>query len=79
MGLEMLVDDSCRLPMLNAVKVPEGIDEAAVRGRLLSQDRIEIGAGLGPLAGRIWRFGLMGHTARSENVVRLLDALRKAI
>ena len=76
-GLEMLVDEPYRLPMLNAVKCPEGIDELAIRRRLLSEFKIEIGGGLGPLAGKIWRIGLMGHTARRENVGRLLDALKK--
>jgi len=75
LGLEMLVRPDCRLPMLNAVKVPEGVDEAVVRSALLKEHRIEIGAGLGPLAGKIWRVGLMGHTARPENVARFLDAL----
>jgi len=63
--------------MLNAVSVPPGIDEAAVRKRLLEEDGIEIGAGLGPLAGKIWRVGLMGHTARAENVERFLVAMKK--
>ncbi len=75
MGLSMLVVPESRLPMLNSVKVPQGVDEAAVRGRLLKEFKIEIGAGLGPLAGKIWRIGLMGHTARQENVERLLNAL----
>jgi len=75
LGLSMLVESSSRLPMLNAVSLPEGIDEAAVRKRLLTDHDIEIGGGLGPLAGKIWRIGLMGHTARPENVERLLDAL----
>ncbi|MDA7915723.1 alanine--glyoxylate aminotransferase family protein [Verrucomicrobia bacterium] len=79
LGLEMLVPPNCRLPMLNAVKVPEGVDEAAVRSKLLSDHQIEIGAGLGPLAGKIWRIGLMGHTARQENVDRLIAALRNAL
>ncbi len=79
MGIDMLVDAPFRLPMLNAVKVPDGIQEAAVRKTLLEQYDIEIGAGLGPLAGRIWRIGLMGHTARPENVTRVLDALRVAL
>ncbi len=79
LGLEMLVDESCRLPMLNAVKIPEGVDEAAVRRRLLTDYKIEIGAGLGPLAGQIWRIGLMGHTARPENVERVLKALREIL
>jgi alanine-glyoxylate transaminase/serine-glyoxylate transaminase/serine-pyruvate transaminase len=75
LGLSMLVDPACRLPMLNAVCVPEGIDEAAVRQALRRDHHIEIGAGLGPLAGKIWRIGLMGHTARPRNVERLLEAL----
>jgi alanine-glyoxylate transaminase/serine-glyoxylate transaminase/serine-pyruvate transaminase len=79
LGLSMLVAPESRLPMLNAVRVPEGVDEAAVRARLLKEFDIEIGAGLGPLAGKIWRIGLMGHTARAENVDRLLDALKKIL
>ena len=75
LGLKMLAEPSCRLPMLNAVGCPENVDEAAVRGKLLTEHRIEIGAGLGPLAGKIWRIGLMGHTARNENVDRFLEAL----
>ena len=62
--------------MLNSVIIPEGVDEAAVRSKLLNEYKIEIGAGLGPLAGKIWRVGLMGHTARQENVTRLLAALK---
>ena len=79
MGLDMLVDAECRLPMLNAVNVPEGVDEAAERKTLLDEHDIEIGAGLGPLAGRIWRIGLMGHTARPENVERFLAALAASL
>lgn len=75
LGLEMLVQPDSRLPMLNTVKVPERVDEAAVRAGLLDEHAIEIGAGLGPLAGKVWRIGLMGHTARPENVDRLLQAL----
>ena len=78
-GLEMLVDASCRLPMLNAVKVPESADEADVRRRLRQEFEIEIGPGLGPLAGKIWRIGLMGHTARPENVARVLGALKSIL
>lgn len=76
LGLSMLVEEQSRLPMLNAVTIPEGIDEAQVRGRLLKEFDIEIGAGLGPLAGKIWRIGLMGHTAYENNVQRLLSALK---
>lgn len=76
MGLDMLVETPFRLPMLNTVKCPAGIDELAVRRRLRSEHKIEIGGGLGPLAGKIWRIGLMGHTARPENVDRFLAALK---
>jgi alanine-glyoxylate transaminase/serine-glyoxylate transaminase/serine-pyruvate transaminase len=79
LGLEMFVQPEARLPMLNSVSVPDGVDEAAVRAELLNTHRIEIGAGLGPLAGKIWRIGLMGHTARQENVDRFLDALKKTL
>ncbi len=79
MGLSMLVAPACRLPMLNSVNVPEGVDEADVRSTLLEKYKIEIGAGLGPLAGKIWRIGLMGHTARQENVTRLLAALKSIL
>jgi alanine-glyoxylate transaminase/serine-glyoxylate transaminase/serine-pyruvate transaminase len=76
LGLGLLVDYPARLPMLNAVKIPQGVDDAAGRIALRSEHKIEIGAGLGPLAGKIWRIGVMGHTAREENVDRLLAALR---
>jgi alanine-glyoxylate transaminase/serine-glyoxylate transaminase/serine-pyruvate transaminase len=79
MGLEMLVEASYRLPMLNTVKCPTGIDELAARRFLRSEHRIEIGGGLGPLAGKIWRIGLMGHTARPENVDRFLAALKSSL
>ncbi|MBU0751665.1 MAG: alanine--glyoxylate aminotransferase family protein [Gammaproteobacteria bacterium] len=75
MGLGFLVREEARLPQLNAVHVPAGIDEAAVRSRLLGDFNLEIGAGLGPLAGKIWRFGLMGHSCRIENVMLCLSAL----
>jgi alanine-glyoxylate transaminase/serine-glyoxylate transaminase/serine-pyruvate transaminase len=74
LGLEMLVKPECRLPLLNTIKVPAGVDEARVRGQLLAEHKIEIGAGLGPLAGKVWRVGIMGHAARKENVERFLDA-----
>ena len=79
LGLELLVDKPSRLPMLNAVKIPEGVGDAAGRAALRSKHKIEIGAGLGPLAGKIWRIGLMGHTAREENVQRLLTSLREVL
>lgn len=75
MGLAMYVQKEARLPMLNAVTIPDGVEDAAVRARLLKEYDIEIGGGLGPMAGKIWRIGLMGHTARPANVDKLLSAL----
>jgi alanine-glyoxylate transaminase/serine-glyoxylate transaminase/serine-pyruvate transaminase len=79
MGLEMLVQDGSRLPMLNAIRVPESVNEADVRSRLLIEHRIEIGAGLGPLAGKIWRIGLMGINAQPSVVDRILNALQQVL
>ena len=78
-GLSMKVAKGNRLPMLNAVNIPEGVEDGMVRMKLLKEHDIEIGAGLGPLAGKIWRIGLMGHTARKENVDRLIGALKTLI
>ena len=75
-GLSLFVEPDSRLPMLNAVTVPDGVNEADVRRRLLEEFDIEIGAGLGPLAGKIWRIGLMGESARAHHVERLLSSLR---
>lgn len=79
MGLEFLVDTPHRLPQLNAVRVPEGVDEAAVRAALLQRYSLEIGAGLGPYAGKIWRVGLMGHAANEHNVLLCLGALEAVL
>ncbi len=76
LGLSLLPPDGERLWTLNTVRVPEGVDEAKVRIALRDRHGIEIGAGLGPLAGRIWRIGLMGAGATSENVQTLVAALR---
>jgi alanine-glyoxylate transaminase/serine-glyoxylate transaminase/serine-pyruvate transaminase len=75
MGLNFVVDEEHRLPQLNSVTVPEGIDEAAVRSRLLNEFNLEIGAGLGALAGKVWRIGMMGHSSRKENIMLCLSAL----
>lgn len=75
LGMRLLVPESERIPQLNAVLVPDGVDEARVRGRLLTEHGLEIGAGLGALAGRVWRIGLMGHSSRPENIERCLLAL----
>jgi alanine-glyoxylate transaminase/serine-glyoxylate transaminase/serine-pyruvate transaminase len=79
MGLSFLVKDSCRLPQLNAIKVPEGVDEAVVRQRLLEKFNLEIGAGLGGLAGKVWRIGLMGYTSNPKNVFFCLAALETVL
>jgi alanine-glyoxylate transaminase/serine-glyoxylate transaminase/serine-pyruvate transaminase len=79
MGLELLVDEPYRLPQLNAIKIPASINDAQVRASLLNDFNIEIGAGLGPLAGKIWRVGLMGEGARAEHVSRLLQSLNTVI
>src|SRR5256714_7178354 len=78
MGLSMAVAPKQRLWSLNAVSVPEGVDDAKVRARLLAEN-IEIGGGLGPLKGRIWRIGLMGSGSTRENVRLVLEALHRAL
>ena len=75
LGLEFIVPAAERLPQLNLVTIPAGADDAAARARLLSEFNLEIGAGLGVLAGKIWRIGLMGASARKENVDYCLKAL----
>jgi alanine-glyoxylate transaminase / serine-glyoxylate transaminase / serine-pyruvate transaminase len=77
--LEPAVAESIRAPMINAIKIPEGIDDAKVRQRLYDEFNIEIGAGLGPLKGKIWRVGLMGYGSRVENVELLAKALKQLI
>lgn len=75
MGLQFIVKESDRLPQLNAVTIPDGVDEAAVRSQLLQQYNLEIGAGLGALAGKVWRIGLMGYASNQKNVLFCLGAL----
>jgi alanine-glyoxylate transaminase/serine-glyoxylate transaminase/serine-pyruvate transaminase len=75
MGLKFLVKEAHQIPQMNAVLCPEGVNEAEVRKRLLNEFGLEIGAGLGPLAGKIWRFGLMGYSCRPDNVMLCLSAL----
>ncbi|MBE6011799.1 MAG: alanine--glyoxylate aminotransferase family protein [Lachnospiraceae bacterium] len=77
MGWEMLVDKEYRLPMLNAIVVPEGIDEAALRDKLLKEYNTEISAGLGTLSGKIVRIGLMGYNAQPYNVEFVLKAIKE--
>lgn len=75
MGLEFVVPEAERLPQLNAVTIPEGIDDAAVRSTLLNQYNLEIGAGLGDLAGKVWRIGQMGYASSETNILNCLGAL----
>ncbi len=75
LGMRFVVDAAARLPQLNSVYIPEGIDDALARGQLLSEFDLEIGAGLGVLAGKIWRIGLMGYSAKPANVEYCLQAL----
>jgi len=79
MGLSMLVPEAERLPMLNAVCIPDGADDLKVRKALLNDFSIEIGGGLGAFAGKIWRVGLMGHTSRQKNVFLFLSALETVL
>jgi alanine-glyoxylate transaminase/serine-glyoxylate transaminase/serine-pyruvate transaminase len=79
MGLGMLVPPEHRLWTLNAVKIPQGVDDMAVRKRLLNEFNIEIGAGFGSLKGKIWRIGLMGASSTQNNVMLLLAALRRIL
>ncbi len=79
LGLPLVVKEEDRLPQLNLVGVPEGIDEAAVRKLLLDDYSLEIGAGLGDLAGKVWRIGLMGYASNPANVRLCLSALEQAL
>ncbi|REJ69051.1 MAG: alanine--glyoxylate aminotransferase family protein [Planctomycetota bacterium] len=79
-GIEFAVrEEAHRLPMLNAVKIPTGVEDAPLRRALLDRFGIEIGSGLGPFAGQVWRIGLMGHASRSSNVLLLLSALEQLL
>lgn len=79
MGLAMLVPEAERLPMLNTIRIPEGADDLKARKTLLDRFGIEIGGGLGNLAGKVWRVGLMGHAARERNVLLFLAALQTVL
>lgn len=79
MGLELAAQEGHRLPQLTAVRVPAGIDDAKVRSELLARFNMEIGAGLGPFKGKVWRIGLMGESSRRENVMLVLNALEEIL
>ena len=75
LGIPFVVEPDYRLPQLNCVTIPDGVDDATVRRRLLTEYQLEIGAGLGPLAGKVWRIGLMGYASNRKNVLLCLGAL----
>jgi alanine-glyoxylate transaminase / serine-glyoxylate transaminase / serine-pyruvate transaminase len=79
LGLELWAEDGYRLPELTTVVVPDGVDEASIRRQLLQRYGIEIGGGVGAWAGKIWRIGCMGHTARMRNVTLLIAALSELL
>ena len=79
MGLNFIVPEKERLPQLNAISIPDGVDEAVVRGILLNDYQLEIGAGLGAMAGKVWRIGLMGHASNTRNILVCLAALDDAL
>jgi alanine-glyoxylate transaminase/serine-glyoxylate transaminase/serine-pyruvate transaminase len=77
--IEFLVEEQYRLPMLNAVKIPEIVDDVNIRKYLLNKFGIELGGGLGPFKGKIWRIGLMGYSSSRQNVILFLAALESAL
>ncbi|MFT4713586.1 MAG: alanine-glyoxylate transaminase/serine-glyoxylate transaminase/serine-pyruvate transaminase [Candidatus Azotimanducaceae bacterium] len=79
MGLAFIVPENERLPQLNTVTIPDGVDEAQVRQQLLQQYNLEIGAGLGSLAGKVWRIGLMGYASNPSNVMLCVNALEAVL
>jgi len=79
MGLQFVVNKADRLPQLNAVTIPDGVDDAAIRSKLLADYNLEIGAGLGIMAGKVWRIGLMGYASSRRNVLLCLGALEDVL
>ncbi len=79
MGIKMFVEEGNGLWSLNAARVPEGVDDARVRSRLLDAFNIEIDGGLGALKGKIWRIGLMGYSSSKNNVLMFLGALESVL
>ena len=79
LGLDFVVEEAYRLPQLNMVRIPSGVDDAKVRNRLLSEFNLEIGAGLGELAGKVWRIGLMGCGSSQKNVNYCVSSLKSVL
>lgn len=78
-GLHLTIDKAYRLPQLNLVDIPDGVDDASVRQQLLNEYQLEIGAGLGVLAGKVWRIGLMGQSSNKRNVDACISALKAVL
>jgi alanine-glyoxylate transaminase/serine-glyoxylate transaminase/serine-pyruvate transaminase len=79
LGLELVVEPKYRLPQLNMVRIPKGIDDSQVRNQLLKEFNLEIGAGLGELAGKVWRIGLMGYGSSQKNVDYCISSLEAVL
>jgi len=79
MGLKFVVEEPYRLPQLNSVTIPAGVDDATARTRLLNEFNLEIGAGLGELAGKVWRIGLMGYSSNARNIIFCLGAFEAVL
>lgn len=79
LGLEYVTKEHCRLPQLNAVRIPPGIDDVKIRSRLATEFGIEIGGGLGDFKGKVWRIGLMGYGSQARNVLAVLAALERCL
>jgi alanine-glyoxylate transaminase/serine-glyoxylate transaminase/serine-pyruvate transaminase len=78
-GIGIAAEEGHQLPMLNAAKIPAGIDDATVRQQLLQRFGIEVGSGLGDFKGKVWRIGLMGYGSRAANVLLFLSALEQIL
>ena len=79
LNISYLVNEKDRLPQLNAIYIPEGVNDLESRQKLLNDFNLEIGAGLGVLAGKVWRIGLMGHSSKKENIDQCLQSLAQVI
>ena len=79
LNISYLVNEEDRLPQLNAIYIPEGVNDLESRQKLLNDFNLEIGAGLGVLAGKVWRIGLMGHSSKKENIDHCLKSLAQVI
>jgi len=79
LGLKMLVDPEYRLPTLNTVKIPDGVDDIKLRRYLLEKFKLDIGGGFGRLQGKVWRVGLMGYSSSADNVLFFIPAISRAL